>query len=116
LAGIYNFANLMSSRAPVRPYVSAGVGIYPFRLTEDGITGSALRLNNGNKFEKTSLGLNSGIGIEILPAKRLSLNSGVRYHYLFAKDNGKFGDDSNFGDQRNLSVGIGLSYRLASRY
>jgi hypothetical protein len=38
------------------------------------------------------------------------------FPYLFAKDNDKFGDDSNFGDQRNLSVGTGLSYRLASRY
>jgi opacity protein-like surface antigen len=116
LAGVYNFANLADSRARIRPYLSAGAGIYPFRFTEDGITGKAQTLPNGKKFAKTSFGLNGGAGIEVLPMNRLSINGGARYHYLFAKDNDKFGTDSNFGDQANLSVGIGLSYRLASRY
>lgn len=112
LAGKYNFGDLISPDARIRPFISAGIGMYPFRFTEDGLGGDTQVLPNGNKFEKTSFGLNTGAGIEIRALNRLSIIGGVRYHYLFAKDDDKFGADSGFKNQGLLNYGIGLSYHL----
>jgi CheY-like chemotaxis protein len=112
LSGLYNFANVIGSNARFRPYVGAGLGVYPFRLTKDGISGDVEKMANNNKFEKTSFGLNGSAGVEFQATNRLSVFGGARYHYLFAKDNDKFGADSNFGDQALLSYGLGLSYHL----
>lgn len=110
VSGIYNFADLISSR--IRPFVSAGIGLYPFRVTADGISGDTEKLANGNKFDKTSFGLNGGVGVEVLATNHLSAFGGLRYHYLFAKDDNKFGANANFGDQALLSLGLGLSYHF----
>jgi len=112
LAGLYNFSELVGSNARVRPLVSAGVGLYPFRITEDGITGEAQMLPNGHRFQKSSLGLNAGAGVEVLATNRASVFGGARYHLLFSRDNDRFGAESNFGDQGLLSFGIGLSYHF----
>lgn len=112
LSGLYNFANVMESTARFRPYVGAGIGLYPFRLTEDGVSGNVEKLANGNKFEKTSFGLNGNAGIEFRAMEHLSISGGARYHYLFSKDDNKFGADAGFGNQGLLSYGVGLAYHF----
>lgn len=112
VSGLYNFANVMGQAARFRPYVGAGVGIYPFRLTDDGISGDVQKLANGNKFEKTSFGLNGNAGVEFLANDHLSIFGAARYHYLFAKDDEKFGAATGFGNQGLLSYGLGLAYHF----
>ncbi|MGH7450837.1 MAG: outer membrane beta-barrel protein [bacterium] len=112
LSGLYNFAEVVGSNARFRPYIGAGVGLYPFRVTQDGISGDVQKLPNGNKFEKTSFGLNGNAGVEFLATNHLSVFGGARYHYLFSKDNDKFGADSGFGNQGLLSYGLGLAYHF----
>jgi opacity protein-like surface antigen len=112
LSGLYNFASVVGPNSRFRPYIGAGIGLYPFRLTQDGISGDVVKLANNNNFEKTSLGLNGSAGLEFQATNRLSISGGARYNYLFAKDNAKFGADSNFGDQALLSYGLGLSYHI----
>lgn len=112
VGGVYNFANLVGSNARVRPFIGAGVGLYPFRITEDGVSGDVQRLDNGNKFQKTSFGLNTSAGLEVVLMRKLSLIGGVHYDYLFSKDTEKFGPNSEFDNQGLLNFGLGLSYRL----
>ncbi|MDZ7305006.1 MAG: opacity family porin [candidate division KSB1 bacterium] len=112
LSGLYNFANVMESTARFRPYVGAGIGLYPFRLTDDGVSGNVVKLANGKKFEKTSFGLNGNAGLEFRATDHLSVFGGARYHYLFSKDDNKFGADSGFGNQGLLSYGLGLAYHF----
>ncbi|MCK6561848.1 outer membrane beta-barrel protein [candidate division KSB1 bacterium] len=112
LAGLYNFANLIASSARFQPYLGAGIGLYPFRLTDDGLSGSVVKLANGNKFEKTSFGLNGNAGLAYRLSDHLSINGGARYHYLFSKDDDKFGAEAGFGNQGLLSYGLGLAYHF----
>jgi hypothetical protein len=63
LSGLYNFANLMPN-SRFRPSVGAGIGLYPFRLTQDGVSGDAQKLANGNALERTSFGLNGNASVE----------------------------------------------------
>ena len=112
LSGLYNFTGALGSNARLRPYVGAGVGIYPFRLTNDGISGDVQKLANGNNFEKTSFGLNGSAGLEFMATDHLSIFGGARYHYLFSKDDEKFGASSGFGNQGLLSYGLGLAYHF----
>ena len=112
VAGLYNFADVVGQSARFRPYVGAGVGIYPFRLNDDGISGEVVKLENGNKFEKTSFGLNGSGGVEFVASSHLSIMGGARYHYLFSKDDAKFGADSGFGNQGLLSYGLGVAYHF----
>lgn len=112
VAGLYNFADVIGQSSRFRPYLGAGVGIYPFRLNDDGISGEVVKLQNGNKFEKTSFGLNGSAGVEFLASNHLSILGGARYHYLFSKDDAKFGADSGFGNQGLLNYGLGVAYRF----
>ncbi|MGH7494018.1 MAG: outer membrane protein [bacterium] len=104
--------DFLGANARFRPYVGAGIGLYPFRLTDDGISGEVQKLQNGNKFEKTSFGLNGSAGVEFLATDHMSIIGGARYHYLFSKDDEKFGANSGFGNQGLLSYGLGLAYHF----
>lgn len=64
LSGLYNFANVIGPNSRFRPYVGAGLGVYPFRLTQDGVSGDVEKLANNNNFEKTSFGLKGSAGVE----------------------------------------------------
>lgn len=55
----------------VHPYVTAGAGLYHFRFTDNGITGSH------NKF-----GVNLGGGAEVFISRRDSLTGEVIYHAI----------------------------------
>lgn len=112
VAGIYNFANIFGR---FRPLLNAGVGLYPFRLNENGFRGQATKLSNGNDFTKTSFGLHAGAGIEYAAARHVSIYGGARYQYLFAKDDQKFGADSGFSNQGILNYGLGLIYHFSLR-
>jgi outer membrane protein W len=111
LSGLYNFANLLPN-ARFRPSVGVGIGLYPFRLTQDSPTGDAQKLANGNELSKTSFGLNGNAGIEFLATDHLGIIGSARYNYIFSEDNNKFGADSNFSNQAMVSYGLGLSYHF----
>jgi DNA-binding response OmpR family regulator len=108
LSGLYNL--IPGSRW--RPYVGVGIGLYPFRLSQDGVSGDAEKLANGNELKRTSFGLNGNAGVEFSATKRFAIIGSAHYNYLFAKDDQKFGADSNFSDQALFSYGLGLSYHF----
>lgn len=108
LAGLYNFA----THSRFRPFAGAGIGLYPFRLAEDGFSSDTEKLANGNALKRTSFGLNSNAGVEFLATQRFAIVGNARYNYLFAKDDAKFGADSNFSNQALFSYGLGLSYHF----
>lgn len=108
LAGLYNF----TTNSRFRPFAGAGLGLYPFRLAEDGLSSDTEKLANGNELKRTSFGLNVDAGLEFLATQRVAIVGNAHYDYLFAKDDQKFGANANFGDQALLSYGLGLSYRF----
>lgn len=110
LGGVYNFRDFMSKRSRIQPLIGAGVGLYPFRATDDGLTGETLKAATGKAFKKAAFGLNSNAGISIRATRKLSILGEARFNHIFSEDREKFGKD--FGNQSLLSFGLGLSYRI----
>jgi outer membrane protein W len=109
--GFYNFGPLLKTNAAA-PFVSAGVGIYPWMFTEDGLSGDALPAPNdaAEDFAKTSFGMNFGLGVDYYVVKEWSVNLGVNYRYIFTEDKDKFGDD--FENQGLLNCCLGFTYYI----
>ena len=89
----------------ISPYLSAGVGIYYWRFTEDGAFGKAQKFE-GEELEKMSIGGNAGMGIRICLMPRLALIGEVQYHYILSKDEFFFGQE--FSEQGLTSYQGGL--------
>ena len=89
----------------ISPYLSAGVGIYYWRFTEDGAFGKAQKFE-GEELEKMSIGGNAGVGIRICLMPRLALIGEVQYHYILSKDEFFFGQ--KFSEQGLTSFQGGL--------
>ena len=107
--GILNLGSFMEKENNmINPFVRAGVGIYPWKLTEDDVTGDPVQLDNGEEFKKTSFGLNFGAGLEYFATPELSLFAEGKFHYVFTKDEDKFGPD--FDDTGHIGVTAGLTY------
>jgi opacity protein-like surface antigen len=103
----------LASGGSVEPYLSLGIGLCPWRFSSQAFGGSYLAVpdNSDERFSKTSLDLNGGLGIEIKLWSRLSLSAEADYHMLFAKDAAKFGTNG-FGRQGFLGIRAGLVFHF----
>jgi opacity protein-like surface antigen len=115
LNGIMNLGPLINPQSRVSPYVTLGMGIYPWWINDDGVTGDKVRssYNQNEDFSATNFGLNAGAGIEFALGRNISLFGQGKYQYLFAEDTGTFGP--YFEDQGLFSFDIGLTYYLPTR-
>lgn len=112
LRGLYNFQGLMSAGSHWHPILGAGVGLYPFRFSEDRFSGKTfVNSANGEELKKTSFGLNGTVGLDFRATKSISIFGQADYNYLFSKDSAKFGDE--FNNQSFLSFGLGLAYHIS---
>jgi len=94
LDGILNLgAFIKNENNIVNPFVRAGVGLYPWKITEDGAGGDVVVLDNGEEFKKASFGLNFGAGVEVFASPQLSFFAEGKYHMVFSKDEEKFGTE-----------------------
>ncbi|MCI0404792.1 MAG: hypothetical protein L0Z48_04650 [candidate division Zixibacteria bacterium] len=119
LKGQFNFSSLIKNlNNRVNPYVSVGAGLYPWKITSDGVNGDAQAFSNGEEFKKTSFGLLGSVGTEIFVIDRLSVFAEGTYHFVFAEDVDKFagsssggvGTFSGFDDQGFATFGGGVTY------
>ncbi len=111
LKGVFNFGSIMPVDSKINPFASLGLGFYPWKITDDGLTGDAIVLPNGEEFKKSSLGINFGAGLEGFPvssAPELAFYGGLDYHFVFMKDEDKFGND--FENQGFFTFGAGIRY------
>lgn len=112
LRGLYNFQGLMSTGSRWHPILGAGVGLYPFRFSDDQFSGNTfVNSANGQELQKTSFGLNGTAGLDFRATENISIFGQADYNYLFAKDSAKFGDQ--FNNQSFLSFGLGLAYHIS---
>lgn len=111
LDGILNLgAFINSENNVVNPFLRAGVGLYPWKITQDGAGGDVVVLENGEEFKKTSFGLNFGAGVEFFAISQLSIFAEGKYHVVFSKDEAKFGPD--FENVGFVGVTAGLTYHF----
>ncbi|MDX9859139.1 MAG: outer membrane beta-barrel protein [candidate division Zixibacteria bacterium] len=111
LDGIVNFGPFFRNpNNSINPFVKAGVGLIPWKYTEDGAGGDAIVLGNDEEFKKTSLGMNFGGGLEVFATPDLSIFAEGRYLMVFSEDEDKFGAD--FGNMGNVNISVGLTYYL----
>jgi len=109
LDGIVNLGSLFENPENIfNPYVKAGVGIYPWKVTEDGTGDDAQVLDNDEEFSKTSFGINFGVGLEVFTTDKIAMFLEGMYHNVFTEDEDKFG--SGFTNLGNLEIKAGLSY------
>jgi opacity protein-like surface antigen len=103
----------LASGGSVEPYLTLGMGLCPWRVSSQAFGGSYLAVpdNSDERFSKTSLDLNGGLGIEIKLWSRLFLSAEADYHLLFAKDAAKFGTNG-FGRQGFLGIRAGLVFHF----
>lgn len=106
----------LSSNKTLDPFLTAGVGIFPWRFSSQ-VTGGELWTapeNPDENFSKSSLGLNIGIGIDAYISSKISLTAESKYYYIFTKDEEKFGTE-NFTNQGILGIRLGLTYHFGKR-
>ncbi len=121
LRGQFNFGSLIHTKDNrINPYVSAVAGIYPWKVTTDGINGDAQRFSNGEEFKKTSFGLQSSAGVEVFILDQLSVFAEGTYHFVFAEDKNEFVGATNsgftgfngFDDNGLVTFGGGVTFYL----
>ncbi len=97
----------------VEPYLTAGIGIYPWRFSQTALWGKAWPAPSqpAESFSDTSPGFNIGLGVESYLFSKVFLTAELKYHYLFSRDVDKFGTD-DFTQQDFLGLTIGLLYRF----
>jgi hypothetical protein len=102
---------LMSQSGSLRPYLSLGGGLCPWRFVEELPRGNIwpAPLDEDETFSKNSLILNAGLGLELIPWSRVSFLVEAKYHYLFGKDQARFGTEG-FGNQGFLGVRLGIVF------
>lgn len=100
---------LVSGRT-IEPYLTLGGGLYPWRLSSEAIRGEIWSApeNTEEKFSKSSLGLNGGLGVEVRLWSTLAVFAEATYLYLFAKDEEKFGT-GDFANQGFVGVRLGVT-------
>ncbi len=97
----------------LNPFVKAGVGLYPWKVTEDGVNGDAMT-DGGEEFSKTSFGLNFGAGLEVFATDNFSFYTESKYHIVFTKDEDKFGPDFDNTGYLDVLGGINYYFPLSS--
>ncbi|MEW5923130.1 MAG: outer membrane beta-barrel protein [Candidatus Zixiibacteriota bacterium] len=111
LNGIVNLGSFFNNPDNIiNPFVKAGVALVPWRVTDDGAGGDAVKLANDEEWKKTSFGLNFGAGLEVFATPDLSLYAEGRYLMVFSEDEDVFGND--FGNMGDLTINLGLTYYL----
>lgn len=111
LNGTFNFGPLIPDNQNLNPFATAGVGYYSWKFTDDGMGGDPVKLENSEEFKKDSFGFNLGAGLEYFVVEnKFSLGGKLNYHYVFAKDEDKFGKD--FDNQGFFTFRAGLTYYL----
>ena len=90
------------------PYIKAGAGICFWKMTDDGVGGDAVVLENGEEFSKTSLGLNFGAGLEYFATDNIAVFAEGLLDYIFTEDEDNFG--GNFSNLGDIGIRIGFSY------
>ena len=103
----------LTSKHPVRPYVTAGGGFCPWWFSSR-VTGGTLFWFPGTddvKFSKISWTVNGGMGIEVAISSKAALFAEAKYHYIFARDASRFGTGS-FTDQSVLGIRLGMTVYL----
>ena len=109
LDGIINFGKFIENpENRFNPYLKAGVGIYPWKVTENGTGGDAQVLDNDEDFSKTSFGINFGAGLEVFTTDKIAVFLEGTYNNIFTEDEDKF--ESGFSNLGNLEIKAGLSY------
>ena len=106
----------LTSSKTFDPFLTAGVGIFPWRFSSQ-VTGGELWTapeNPDEDFSKSSLGLNIGIGVEVFIWSKISLLAESKYYYIFTKDEEKFGTDG-FTNQGFLGIQLGLTYHFGKK-
>jgi len=107
----FNGTFFLKSGYRVEPYLTLGCSMCPWRFSESPIGGKAWPAPGRpeESFSNTDFSLNIGIGVEVFTWAHMSIISEVKYHYLFAKDEIKFGTD-DYTEQDFLIISIGLIY------
>jgi len=93
----------------IRPFVSAGAGLYFWKFNTDKPLGAVLRFE-GERQQKMSIGLNIGAGVEIALSRNFSLIIDPVYHFILSKDSFVFGE--GFSEQGMVSLSMGVHYYL----
>jgi opacity protein-like surface antigen len=111
--GVYNLGPVFNPNVQLEPYVTLGVGMYPWKVTKDGMSGDAFSspVDNSKDFSGVSFGWNTGMGLEYYVHENWSLGLGFRYHYVFMEDKDKFGSD--FENQSFTNFNLGASYHFS---
>jgi len=106
----------LSSGYKFDPYLTAGVGIYPWMFSGTALGGEAWPApgNRENSFSALSPGLNAGAGVDIFLFAKCFLFAEVQYHYVFARNVGKLGTD-DFTQQDFLGLNVGLVFKFGKR-
>lgn len=109
LDGVFNLGNYINQGNSIfNPYAFAGCGMYFWKITDDGVGGDAIVLENGEEFKKTSFGMRFGAGVEVFATPQLSVFAEGKYAMIFSEDTDKFGDD--FGNMGLVEITGGLTY------
>jgi hypothetical protein len=101
----------LGSGRKVKPYITLGGGICPWRFSSEAFGGElwAAPENTEENFSKASLSLNGGLGIEVMLWSKLSVFGEAKYYYIFAKDEKKFGT-VYFNNQGLLGIRLGATF------
>ena len=114
LEGILNMGSFFNDNNPNNiwnPFITAGVGLYPWKITTDGVNGDAQLLSNNEELKKTSFGINFGGGLEVFATPKISFFAQGKYHYIFTSDSDTFGADlPDFDDTGYLEFTGGMTY------
>jgi hypothetical protein len=96
----------------LRPFISAGAGLYQWTVCQDGPLGDPITFE-GEDMQKTSIGLNGGGGLEYLIDRRFSLSLEANYSYILSRDSFHFG--KHFSAQGMVGLQLGISYNILSK-
>jgi len=95
------------------PYLTAGIGIYPWRFSRTALWGKPWPAPSkpAESFSDTSPGFNFGLGVESYLFSKVFLAAELKYHYLWSRNVAKFGTD-DFTQQDFLGLTVGFIYRF----
>lgn len=109
----FNATLFMGSGYIIEPYLTMGLGVYPWRFSQSALWGEPWPAPSRpeEEFAAVSPGFNFGIGAETYLFSRIFLAAELKYHFLFARNPVKFGTD-DFSQQDFLALTVGLLYRF----
>lgn len=113
LNGILSFGHFISPHSRISPFVTFGVGIYPWKVNDDGLWVADIvqsPYDIREDFNATDFGWNAGAGIEYSISPRLSIFGQGKYVNILTADEDKFGPF--FDNQGFATFDIGLTYYL----